>query len=215
MGVESVSVAEALSYDDTLEFSCHSPTRVLLPALESMENKIHTSYRSYSTNGYIQNRWSTALKLLGKTSRTQIILSPKTPWTINNYTYLEDNTAYGAEHWWYNGIYLYLGLGYTTRCQNIRETSKVLKLKHSNLSSRNFWSSFLMSQKCLTMSPHQEATASSTSSLIWGLNEFTKVVDSPTRPRSSISCFETTPSIQLSISSTKYYTHPKAGGTLR
>ena len=44
MGVESVSVAEALSHADTLEISCHSPiiTRVLLPALESMESKRHT-----------------------------------------------------------------------------------------------------------------------------------------------------------------------------
>ena len=30
----------------------------------------------------------------------------------------------------------------------------------------NFWSSFLISPKCPIMSPHQEATASSTSSLI-------------------------------------------------
>ena len=53
-----------------------------------------------------------------------------------------------------------------SNCQNISETSKVLKLKDFNLSSLNFWSSFLMSQKCPTMSPHQQATASSTSSLI-------------------------------------------------
>ena len=46
MGVESVSVARALSYADTLEIY-HSPTRVLLPALESMESKRNTSYRSY------------------------------------------------------------------------------------------------------------------------------------------------------------------------
>ena len=44
MGAESVSVAEALSHADTLEISCHSRTRVLLSALESMENKRHTSY---------------------------------------------------------------------------------------------------------------------------------------------------------------------------
>ena len=56
MGVESVSVAEALSHADTLEISCHSPTRALLPDLESMESKRHTSYRSYSTNVYIQKR---------------------------------------------------------------------------------------------------------------------------------------------------------------
>ena len=113
MGVESVSVAEALS-----PLSCwHSWNllsfpyyRVLLPSLESMESKRHTSYRSYSTNVYIQNHRRTALKLLGKTART---------------------------------------------------TGKVLKLKNSNLSSANFWSSFLISQKCPTMSPHQEATADS------------------------------------------------------
>ena len=43
MGVESVSVAEALYYADTLEIPCHSPTRVLLPALESLESKRYTS----------------------------------------------------------------------------------------------------------------------------------------------------------------------------
>ena len=102
MGVESVSVAWALSHADSLEISCHSPTRVLLPALESMENKRHTSYRSYLTNVYIQNHWSTALKLLAKTTRTQIILSTGTPWTLYNYIHLEDNTAYSAKYWWHN-----------------------------------------------------------------------------------------------------------------
>ena len=77
--------------------------------------------------------------------------------------------------------------------------SKVLKLKNSNLSWTNFWSSFLMSQNCPTISLHQEAIASSTSSLIWGLKEFTEVVESPTRPWNSLSCFETSPSIQVSI----------------
>ena len=56
MGVESVSVAEALSHAVTLEISCHSHTRVVLRALESMESKRHTSYRSYSTNVNIQNQ---------------------------------------------------------------------------------------------------------------------------------------------------------------
>ena len=46
MGVESVLVAEALSHGDTLEISCHTPTRVLLPALESMLSKRQASYRS-------------------------------------------------------------------------------------------------------------------------------------------------------------------------
>ena len=102
MGVESVSVARALSHADTLEISCHSSTWVLLPALESMESKGHTSYRSYSTTFYIENHWSTALKLLGKTAQTQIVLSPETPWTLYNYIYLEDNTAYGAKYLWHN-----------------------------------------------------------------------------------------------------------------
>ena len=96
--VESVSVAGALSHADTLEISCLSPTRVLLPALESMESNRHTSYRSYSTNVYIQDHWSTALKLLGKTAQTQIVLSPETPWTLYNYIYFQDNTAYGAKY---------------------------------------------------------------------------------------------------------------------
>ena len=55
MGVESVSVGEALSHADTLEISCHSRTRVLLLALESMESQKHTTYGSYSTNVYKQN----------------------------------------------------------------------------------------------------------------------------------------------------------------
>ena len=103
MGVESVSVAEAFFHADTLEISCHSPTRVILPALESTESKRHTRYRSYSTNVFIQNHWSTALKLLGNTVRTQIVLSPESPWTLYNYIYSEDNTAYGAKYWWHNG----------------------------------------------------------------------------------------------------------------
>ena len=69
MSVESVSVAEALSHADTLEISWHSPTRELLPALESMERKRHTSYRNYSTNVYIQNHRSTAFKLLASLQR--------------------------------------------------------------------------------------------------------------------------------------------------
>ena len=55
MGTESVLVAAALSHADTLEISCYFPTRVLLSALESMESKRHTRYRSYSTNVYLQN----------------------------------------------------------------------------------------------------------------------------------------------------------------
>ena len=55
MGVESVSVAEVLSHADTVEISCHSSTRELQPALESMESKSHTIFRRYSTNVYIQN----------------------------------------------------------------------------------------------------------------------------------------------------------------
>ena len=38
---------------------------------------------------------------------------------------------------------------------------------------------------------------SSTSSLVWGLKEFTEVVESSTLPWSSLSCFETTLSIQV------------------
>ena len=75
----------------------------------------------------------------------------------------------------------------------------MLKLKNSNLSSTSFSTPFLLSHKCPTMPPHQEAMASSTSSLASsrhprGLKEFTTVVDSPTRPWSSLSCFEDTPS---------------------
>ena len=79
----------------------------------------------------------------------------------------------------------------------ICETSKVLKLKNSNLSLTSFSTPFLISPKCPTMSPHQEAIASSTSSLILGLKEFTTMVEAPTWPWSSLSCFEATPTIQV------------------
>ena len=66
-GVESVSVAEALSHADTLEISCHSHTRVVLPALESMESKdiqaIEAIQRTF-TYKIIQVQH----KLLGKTA---------------------------------------------------------------------------------------------------------------------------------------------------
>ena len=55
MGVGSVSVAEALSHANTLEISYHSSTRVRLPALESMESKRHTSYRSYIQQTFTHN----------------------------------------------------------------------------------------------------------------------------------------------------------------
>ena len=100
MGVESVSVAEALCHAVTLEISCHSPTRVLLPALEFMESKRHTSYRSYSTNVYIQNHWRTAVKYWKDCTNSNYTLFRD---VIYNYIYYEDNTAYDAKYWWYNG----------------------------------------------------------------------------------------------------------------
>ena len=59
-----------------------------------------------------------------------------------------------------------IGASFAEFVAKISESSKVLKLKNSNLSLTNFWSSFLMSQNRPTMSPHQEAIASSTSSLM-------------------------------------------------
>ena len=44
MGVDSVLVAMALSHAGTPEIFCHSLTKVLLPALESVEGKRHKSY---------------------------------------------------------------------------------------------------------------------------------------------------------------------------
>ena len=195
-----------------------------------MESKRHTSYRCYSTNVYRENHWSTALKLLGKTARTQIILSPKSKWTLHYYIYLEDNTAYSPKYWWHNGAQNKNQK--TPKTRNTVRYSVSNKQKPSTIPSRKcnncIWASvvqlgeknlrdiesvkiekfkfeldklkswFLMSQKCPTMSSHQEATASSTSSLILGLKEFTYVLESPTRPWSSLSCFETTPSIQVS-----------------
>ena len=80
----------------TLLKSLATPTRVLLPALESTVSRRHKSYQSYSTiHTYIQNHWSTAHKLLGKTVQTQIVLSTETPWTLYNYLYLEKTQHMG------------------------------------------------------------------------------------------------------------------------
>ena len=84
-------------------------------------------------------------------------------------------------------------------CQNIRETAKVLKLKNLNVGSTNFYSLFLMSPKYPTVIPQQEATASSASYVIVGLKELPKVVESPTRPRSRLSYFETTRSNSFTL----------------
>ena len=60
------------------------------------------SWKSIHWMFTLQHYRSSALKLLGKTPQTQIILSSETPWTLYNYIYLEYNTAYGAKYWWYN-----------------------------------------------------------------------------------------------------------------
>ena len=72
MGVETVPVPLAVSLADTLEVSCHSPSRVLLPFLEHMEGKRHTSCRSYSTNVNAENQGSAALTLQRKTAKLKL-----------------------------------------------------------------------------------------------------------------------------------------------
>ena len=75
MVVESVSVAEALSHADTLEISCHSLTRVLLLALESMESKTYKLSKLFNERLYTKSlNYSTKT-----TAQTQIVLSPETP----------------------------------------------------------------------------------------------------------------------------------------
>ena len=91
---------------------------------------------------------------------------------------------------------------YNSLLKHLRDIES-LKLKNSNLGSTSFSTPFLISQKCPTMSLHQQAITSTTRSLIGGLKEFTTVVESPNHPWSSLSCFEATPSIQVSIFATK------------
>ena len=83
-----------LSHADTREISGHSPTRKPWKAKDIQTIEA-------STNVYIQNHWSTALKLLGKIPQTQTVLSPETPWTLYNYISLEEHIAYGAKYWWH------------------------------------------------------------------------------------------------------------------
>ena len=80
MGVESVSVAEAVSRAGTLKISCHSPTRVLLPALESTGGKnIEAIDAIQRTFAYKITEVQHLHYIQGKAARTQIILSPETP----------------------------------------------------------------------------------------------------------------------------------------
>ena len=67
MGAESVPVARTVFQADTLEVFCDTLVRILLPSLTPMEGKSHTTYRSYSTNVYIENHSNTTFKPLGKT----------------------------------------------------------------------------------------------------------------------------------------------------
>ena len=206
--------AGALFRTGTLEVSCHSLIRVLLPAQKSVEGKRHTSYRRYSTNVYIQNRWSTTLKQLGKTTQTQIIHPPEMTWTLYNYIYLEDKTTYGAKYTWYDAAQNKNQKPcktWNTVCYRVPNKNPAQSLQENKItvfgprlynslpkclpSSTNFWNSFRMSPKCPTMSPRQVATASSTSSLIAGRKESTTAAESPNWQRSRLNCFETTPSI--------------------
>ena len=118
-------------------------------------------YSKSWTNVYIQNHWSTALNLLGKTTalnllakttalnllgkttarnllgktaRTHIVLSPETPWTLYNYRYLEDNTAYGAKYWWHN--WAHNKKQKTSKTWNIMRYSVSNKHKPSRIPSR-------------------------------------------------------------------------------
>ena len=96
MGVESVSVVEVLSHADILEISCHSPTRTLQKTYKlskDMKQKTYKLSKLFHESLHTKSL-KYSLKLLGKTARTQIILSPETPWTF--YIYLEYNTTYGA-----------------------------------------------------------------------------------------------------------------------
>ena len=90
MGVESVPVAEALSHADILKIACrpliivYCGKRYATDMLKICKRyakdmqKICYGYRSDSTNICKENHRSEALKLLGKTAQTQMILSPET-----------------------------------------------------------------------------------------------------------------------------------------
>ena len=54
-GVQSVSVAEALSHADTLEISCHSPTRVYTAA----SSGIHGKQKTYKLSKLFNERLRT------------------------------------------------------------------------------------------------------------------------------------------------------------
>ena len=55
------SSREGLFHADTLEVSCNSIIRVMLPALEFMDDIRYSSYRNNWTNVCINNFWNTAL----------------------------------------------------------------------------------------------------------------------------------------------------------
>ena len=96
--------------------------------------------------------------------RTQCVI--QYPTNIHTAQSLQENaiTVFGPRV--YNSMPKYL--------RDIKSVEKVLNIQ------------ILISPKCPTMTLQKEATASSTIYLILGLKEFTKVVESPTRPRSRL-----------------------------
>ena len=100
--IESVSVAEALSHAENWNVLSF-PDESTAPSC-GIHGKQETYKLSKIFNERLhKNHWSIALKLLGKTVQTQIVLSPETPWTLYNYIYSENNTTYGAKYLWHNG----------------------------------------------------------------------------------------------------------------
>ena len=100
MGVESVSVTEALSHADTLEISCHSTTRVLVPAQESIWTAkdiqaieaIQQTFTYKITEVQHLNYWEILHEL-----KLYFIQRRRERYIIM-YIYLGDNTAYGAKY---------------------------------------------------------------------------------------------------------------------
>ena len=228
MGVESVSVAEALSQADTLEISCHSPTRVLLPALESMESKRHTSYRSCSTNIYIQNHgrnyWERLheLKLYSLQSHREryiiIYIWKITQHMVPNIDGTIGHTIKTIKH-------LRNGTQCVIQYSTNRNPAQSLEKNAINVFGPRLYNSMpkylrdiesvkiekfkFESDKFLELIPDDPkmpnyVTASGSNSILDQLTHLRAqgiYVNGgvPSRPRSSLSCLETTPSIQVQV----------------
>ena len=191
--------------------SACQPSWPVLPALESIESKRHTSYRSYSKKVYTQNHLSIALiwerlhelKLYSLQRRREryIIIYI---WKI---THMKPNIDGTIGHTIKTGKYQKHGTQCVIQYPTNRNPAQSLQENTITVFGPRLYNSLPKYLRDIESVPDQPkipnyVTASGSNSILDQLThlkkQFTTVVESPTRPWSCLRCFEATPRIQES-----------------